>query len=215
MQSVPQLEVLFDCTAKGLGLPGPLARPYGGDLSLAGDCLVANFVESVDGVVASPDAAGESGAVVSGGSAADRFLMGLLRACADAVLIGAGTLRATRNDFWFPESIFPDAAALFAELRKALGLPERPTLYVVTGSGRVDRAHPALRAGGVLIEGRFQPREILAPMLGAGHRRILCEGGPGLFAELIAAGGGGGLLPARLPLPVGRLAGDPHQGLSR
>jgi len=63
LQSLPQLEVLFDSTAKGLGLPGPLARAYGGDLSLAGDCLVANFVESVDGVVAFPDAAGESGAV--------------------------------------------------------------------------------------------------------------------------------------------------------
>src|SRR2546425_689941 len=58
LQSLPQLEVLFDSTAKGLGLPGPLARAYGGDLSLAGDCLVANFVESVDGGVGVPEGAG-------------------------------------------------------------------------------------------------------------------------------------------------------------
>src|SRR5207302_6591586 len=127
---------------KGLGLPGPLVRAYGGDLSLAEDCLVANFVESVDGVVAFPDAAGESGAVVSGGSAADHFLMGLLRACADAVLIGAGTLRAAPRDLWFADAIFPEAAELYARIGKL-----QPPLYVVSGSGAVDPAHPALRQG--------------------------------------------------------------------
>jgi len=216
MQIFPQFDVLFDSARVGLrmGLPAALERAYGSDLWLPPECVVANFVESVDGVVAFPDASGESGAIVSGGSAADRFLMGLLRACADAVLIGAGTLRATRNDFWFPESIFPDAAALFAELRKALGLPERPTLYVVTGSGRVDRAHPALRAGGVLIEGKFQPREILAPIRGAGHRRILCEGGPGLFAELLAAGLVDELFLTLSPRLFGRWTGDRRKALA-
>src|SRR2546428_13301578 len=90
LQSLPQLEVLFDSTAKGLGLPGPLARAYGGDLSLAGDCLVANFVESVDGVVAFPDAAGESGAGVSGGSAAGRVPLGVVPARAGAGVVSAG-----------------------------------------------------------------------------------------------------------------------------
>ena len=36
-----------------------------------------------------------SGSAISGHDPADRFVMGLLRACADVVLIGAGTLRAT------------------------------------------------------------------------------------------------------------------------
>src|SRR2546421_8891006 len=137
---------MFESAAAGLPLPPALASAYGGVLSLPGDCLVTNFVESVDGVVAFPDAGGESGGIVSGGSEADRFLMGLLRACAGAVLIGAGTLRAAPRDLWFPESIYPPAAALYAELRRALGLPERPVLYAVTGSGKVDRGHPALRA---------------------------------------------------------------------
>ena len=103
MQTLPQLEVLFESAGAGLGIPEPLARAYGGDLSLPPEGVLANFVESVDGVVAFPEAGQESGAIVSGGSDADHFLMGLLRACADAVLIGAGTLRAAPRDLWFPE----------------------------------------------------------------------------------------------------------------
>jgi riboflavin biosynthesis pyrimidine reductase len=186
LQSLPQFEVLLDSTAKGLGLPAPLARAYGADPWLASDCLVTNFVESVDGVVAFPGAPGESGAVVSGGSDADRFLMGLLRSCADAVLIGAGTLRAAPGDLWFPESIFPAAAPLYQQARSALGLAERPQLYVVSGSGRVDPAHPAVRDG-VLLTGKLEPAEIVSTIRRDGHRRILCEGGPRLFAELLAA----------------------------
>src|SRR2546428_1533360 len=121
LQSLPQLEVLFDSTGKGLGLPAPLSRAYGGDLGLAGDCLVANFVESVDGVVAFPDAAGESGAVVSGGSAPDRFLMGLLRACAGAGLIRAGALRAAPGGPGFPGAVFSARAPPYEEARRAPG----------------------------------------------------------------------------------------------
>jgi riboflavin biosynthesis pyrimidine reductase len=187
LQSFPRLEVLFESATTGLPLPAALAEAYGGVLSLAPDCVVANFVESVDGVVAFPDAKGESGRIVSGGSEADRFLMGLLRACADAVLIGAGTMRAAKDDLWFPESIFPPAAADYARTRAALGLVARPTLYVVTGSGRIDPGHPALREGAVVLRGKLEPREIIEALRRDGRRRILCEGGPGLFAELLAA----------------------------
>ena len=198
MQSLPQLEVLFDSTGKGLGLPAPLSRAYGGELGLAGDCLVANLVESV---------------VVSGGSAPDRFLMGLLRACADAVLIGAGTLRAAAGDLWFPESIFPAAASLYQQARRALGLTERPRLYVVSGSGRVDPGHPALRDG-VVLRGKLEPGEILAALRRDGHRRILCEGGPGLFAELLAARLVDEIFLTLSPRLFGRWAGDARKALT-
>jgi riboflavin biosynthesis pyrimidine reductase len=188
LQTLPQLEVLLDSSGDGVGLPPELLRAYGGDLALPRDCVVANFVESIDGVVALPAAGQESGGIISGGSEADRFLMGLLRACADAVLIGAGTLRAAPRDLWNPESIFPDAAPLFASLRAQLGLSPRLPLYVVSGSGRVDPDHPALRAGGTVLTGLLQPAQILDALRARGHRRILCEGGPGLFAELLAAG---------------------------
>jgi len=65
-----------------------------GRLGFSTPVVYSNFVSSVDGVVtlgSKPSA----GSVISGKYPADRFLMGLLRACADAVLIGAGTLRAT------------------------------------------------------------------------------------------------------------------------
>jgi riboflavin biosynthesis pyrimidine reductase len=187
LQTLPQFEVLFESARDALPLPAALARAYGGVFWLPRDCAIANFVESVDGVVAFPEAGAESGGIVSGGSDADRLLMGLLRACADAVLIGAGTLRAAPQDLWFPESIFGEAAPLFAEIRRALGLQARPALYVVSGSGRVDPAHPALRAGGAVLRGKLQPGEIIGTLRRDGHRRILCEGGPGLFAELVAA----------------------------
>jgi riboflavin biosynthesis pyrimidine reductase len=214
VQTLPRLETLFEAQRDGLGLPPELAEAHGGDLALAADCVVANFVESVDGVVALPDAKGESGGIVSGGSAADRFLMGLLRACADAVLIGAGTLRAAPTDLWFPESIFPDAAPLYAQLRRQLGLPARPTLYVVSGSGRVDPAHPALEQGGVVLRGKREPGEIIAALRAEGRRRILCEGGPGLFAELAAHELVDDLFLTLSPRLFGRWHGDARKALA-
>jgi riboflavin biosynthesis pyrimidine reductase len=208
------METLFDTARAGLGLPAALAQAHGGDFWLPADCVVANFVESVDGVVAFPDAKAESGGIVSGGSEADRFLMGLLRACADAVLIGAGTLRAAPGDLWYPESIFPDAAPLYAQLRRQLGLPARPALYVVSGSGRVDPAHPALREGGVVLGGKREPAEILAALRRDGRRRILCEGGPGLFAELAAARLVDELFLTLSPRLFGRWHGDARKALA-
>ena len=64
--------------------PAPENRPY----------FIANFVSTLDGVV-SFDLPGQSGgAQISGSNEEDRFIMGLLRASADAVMVGAGTLQA-------------------------------------------------------------------------------------------------------------------------
>ncbi|HET7787464.1 MAG TPA: dihydrofolate reductase family protein [Myxococcales bacterium] len=213
MQTLPVFEVMFDAARSGLPLPGPLERAYGGHLELAAEGVFANFVESVDGVVALADAATESGGIISGGSEADRFLMGLLRACADAVLIGAGTLRAGPRDLWFPESAFPSAAPLYAAVRTALGLSPRPRLYVVSGSGRVDPAHPAL-VEGALIKGRLGASEIVAAVKADGPRRILCEGGPGLFAELVAAHQIDDLFLTVSPRMFGRWEGDGRKALT-
>jgi riboflavin biosynthesis pyrimidine reductase len=208
------MDVLFESQRRGLGLPQPLVDAYGSDLWLDPDCVVANFVESVDGVVAFPEAPGESGGIVSGGSEADRFLMGLLRACADAVLIGAGTLRAAPRDLWLPESIFPAAAPLYEQLRIALGLEQRLPLYVVSGSGLVDPAHPALCAGGIVLTGKLAPGEIVATLRRDGRRRIVCEGGPGLFAELLAARLVDELFLTLSPRLFGRWPGDARKALT-
>ena len=197
---IPAFDVLFDRAG------GEPVAEYGGDPRWTG--VAANFVESLDGVVALPDARGESGGVVSGGSQADRFLMGLLRACADAVLIGAGTLRAAPGDLWFADAAFPEARAVYERVGKL-----KPRLYVVSASGSVDRQHPALREG-VLLGGALSPAQILDRVRADGHARILCEGGPALFAQLHGAGLIDELFLTLSPRVFGRFAGDARKSLA-
>ena len=76
--------------------PAPASRPY----------VVANFVSTLDGVV-SFNIPGQSGGVqISGSNDADRFIMGLLRASADAVLVGAGTVGAVSPSMSGSENSF-------------------------------------------------------------------------------------------------------------
>jgi len=134
---------------RGGALPLPLSRRYGTDVTIAlrpeRPTIVANFVSTLDGVVAF-DALGRSGGrEVSGGFAPDRFLMGLLRATADVVLVGAGTVRSRSRHVWTPGHAHPPSTAAFATWRRQLGLPApQPTTVVVTASGRIDPEHPGL-----------------------------------------------------------------------
>ena len=50
-------------------------------------------------------------------------------------------------------------------------------------------------------------------MRGAGHRRILCEGGPGLFGELLAAGLVDELFLTVSPRLFGHWTGDRRKAL--
>ncbi len=112
--------------------PAPEGRPY----------CIANFVSTLDGVV-SFNLPGESeGAQISKSNEEDRFLMGLLRASADAVLVGSGTLKAAGPEgSWLPEAVSPAAKELYREYRvEVLHKPEYPLVVVVTGSGEVDMA---------------------------------------------------------------------------
>lgn len=198
----PEFEVLFEERA------GPLpVAAYRGDPRWSG--VAANFVESLDGVTALPGAGIESGGLISGGSRADQFLMGLLRCVADAVLIGAGTLRAGSRDLWFADSIFREAAPLYAEVGRL-----RPPLYVVSRSGRVDPAHPAVREGAVVLQGDLAPEQILRRLREDGHQRILCEGGPTLFSQLAAAGLVDELFLTLSPRLFGRVPADGRKALT-
>src|SRR4029453_119164 len=94
-EAIEPLERLFEVDAlPRTTLPAELSHLHNGDPGLADECLYANFVVTVDGAVSIPGMRGAN-AFIAGDSDADRFLMGLLRAFADAVLIGAGVLRAS------------------------------------------------------------------------------------------------------------------------
>src|SRR5258708_33615852 len=95
-------------------LPVELERLYGGGIGFDVPCVFANFVETIDGVVAIPEL-DRSNALIAGGSDADKFVMGLLRACADVVLVGSGTVNASPQGTWRPERVYPAAAEAFAE----------------------------------------------------------------------------------------------------
>lgn len=204
------LELLFERgDLPRFGLSGPLARAYGGDFGLDGTLTFANFVSSLDGVVALPNA-GESGSVISGASEADRFVMALLRACAGTVVIGAGTFRRTPGAFWHAAHVFPALADAFADLRKQLGLTPTPLLVVVTASGALDTSAPALQdaliattpagekhlratlpahARLVTLGTEVVPLAALLELLRSeGLRRVLTEGGPTLVGELMQTG---------------------------
>jgi len=143
-------EVLFEAAdLPDYSLPADLKHVYG-RLGFPDRVVYSNFVSSIDGVVtlgSKPSA----GSVISGKDPADRFLMGLLRACADAVLLGAGTMRATPGHLWTPAHVYPALATEFTALRSALGRSAEPALVVLTASGELDFRHPALVRGAIVM----------------------------------------------------------------
>ncbi|HUF02306.1 MAG TPA: dihydrofolate reductase family protein [Gaiellaceae bacterium] len=204
-------DVLFEEEGlPGVELPAALRRIYRGDLGFREPCLYANFVSTVDGVIAIPALPGSNEAIAAG-SEGDRFLMGLLRAFADIVLIGAGVLKAAPRGTWQPEKVYPAGADAFGELRRLLGRSAAPEVAVLTGSGSIDPGHPLLATGALVLTsrpgaGRLAPQLPAASRLLAlgeetlldghvvvdalrerGHRLILSEAGPHVFGSLLEA----------------------------
>ena len=236
-EPIEPLERLFE--VDGLpraSLPAELASLHGGDLGLPDECLYANFVATLDGAVAIPGMP-NSNAFIARDSDADRFLMGLLRAFADAVLIGAGVLRASPRGTWRAAEIYPPAAAAYAELREALGIAATPEVAVLTGRGSIDPAHPLFASGALVVtsdEGAAQldehlpdtttvlvlgesptldPSSVVTALRERGARRILCEAGPHTFGELLAADLVDELFLTRSPLLVGDVGVGSRLGL--
>src|ERR1700687_4361458 len=113
MAGMEPLQLLFERPGLQDFALGPESHViYGGALGFARPRLFANFVASVDGVVALR-AGKDSSAAISQKSEAARLVRALLRACAEAVLIGAGTFRAAPGHVWDAEHIFPVRAREF------------------------------------------------------------------------------------------------------
>jgi riboflavin biosynthesis pyrimidine reductase len=219
-----------------LELPAELQRLYGGGIGFEGSRVVANFVETIDGVVAMPDLE-RSNAIVADESDADRFVMGLLRALADVVVVGSGTMLAASNGTWRADKVFPAAADAFAELRRALGKSEHPAVAIVTAGGSFDPTHPVLETGAIVLttaraaadirasvpaatevvavnDGDWvDPARAIAVLRARGHELILSEGGPTVFTSLVAAGMVDELFLTVSPLLAGR-SGVPRLSLA-
>jgi riboflavin biosynthesis pyrimidine reductase len=126
-------------------LPQRLRALYDGDLHFrtspaARPFVIANFVSTLDGVVSFEMKGMSGGSTISGSNPADRFIMGLLRASADAIIVGAGTLRSvSANSLWTPEDVYPGAKRLYEQYRvNAQHKPKYPLLVIVSGSGRLE-----------------------------------------------------------------------------
>jgi riboflavin-specific deaminase-like protein len=161
--------------------------------------LVAmNFAVTVDGRAT---IAGVSGPI---GSDTDTAMLAGLRRRFDAVMIGAGTMRAERYG-----RLVSDPAQ--RQRRERLGLPQDPLMVIVSGRLDLPWDAPLFTAGGgrVLIftasdaeppqtatslrvvrhEGFVNLAEALRQLRQeCGIRALLCEGGPGLHAELEGGG---------------------------
>jgi riboflavin biosynthesis pyrimidine reductase len=198
--------------------------------------VFANFVSSIDGVVSFGLPGRSQASLISGGHPADRFVLALLRAVADAIVVGAGTLRNEPGVIWSPEAAFPETSELFARLRERMGKPPRALTVLVTGSGEIDLGAPALAEGtpvliltsekGVRALGKLPPH-VRARTLARGTTDemtaiaveesrgtlILTEGGPTLFGQFLREGAVDELFLTLAPLVAGRTPEHPRLSL--
>lgn len=231
-------QLLFDeDEAPGPGLPADARAILGGDWRAPAPPpgrphVLTNFVASHDGRI-SFDLPGRSGGGdVSRHAPHDTWLMGLVRARADAILTGGGTLRVTRRHTWVPEAVFPADAAAYAALRAAEGRPPLPALVVLSASGDLPADAAALRVPGqelivaTTAAGAARARATLGERPGLsyhitdgddvdlaallrhlreerGVRQLLSEGGARVYGALIAAGLVDEIFLTRSPVVVG------------
>lgn len=219
MTTLPPLETCLDlAVGEPVPLPSELATVYGSlcfDRPAGRPLVISNFVTTLDGVV-SLNAPGQSGGgEISGNNEHDRFVMGILRAVADAVVVGAGTLRAVPHHLWTAEYIYAPLADAYRALRAALGKIAPPLNVVVSASGVVDLDRPVFGSGQVpalivttppgarRLSDRPLPPSVRVQIPDAGERisarailaaigevqpssLILVEGGPRLLADFLA-----------------------------
>ncbi|MEJ3654151.1 pyrimidine reductase family protein [Actinomycetes bacterium KLBMP 9759] len=200
-----------------------LAAVYAYPDDLAAPWVRVGFVASADGAAA---VAGTSGGLAD---AADHRVFVLLRRLADVVLVGAGTVRA--EDYR-------------GARRPTVGRPTPPPIAVITGSADLDpgsrlftdtkvapivltlptapaeRLEQLASAGAdVAVLERLTPDALLAELAARGLYRVLCEGGPGVHGQFIAADAVDELCLSVAPLLSGgtapRIAAGPDGALPR
>ena len=246
-----RFETLFDAEisdpGEGLALHPDFAAVYGGPLRLRTPTnglplLAMNFVAAHDGRVAFNHPDHRGGGPISGFDDNDVWLMGLLRARADAVVVGEGTLRAEPRHINTPEDIYPKDSEAFAALRSHEKRSELPIFSYITFAGnlppesRVFGLEDAHVVVATTAMGARQIRETVHPagrldilefgddgvdleryariMAGEyGVEFLLCEGGATLYGALLRAGIVDEPFITRSPLVVGENPDNPRPSL--
>ena len=148
--------------------------------------LAINMVATIDGRGA------VNGSAVGIGSAADHRLLFELRAAADVVMHGAGTVRADPLSARVPHDLSVE--------RVAHGLGAQPVGAIVTRSGNLPPHHPYYESSTLIYVTSANPVPVSLPTVEVcrvqsvtdmvedlarrGVRRVLCEGGPTLNSAL-------------------------------
>jgi riboflavin-specific deaminase-like protein len=164
--------------------------------------LRVNFIASLDGAIS---VEGRSGGL---GSEGDRRVFRMLRALADAVLVGAGTAAAEGYRPVFADSPVgrlraelgrpPVAPVAIVSRRASLDPADHlvtgavaPTLLVTCAAADPDR-RAALAAAGVEVlvcgDDDVDLPTALDELAARGLEQVICEGGPALFRAALAAG---------------------------
>lgn len=211
-------ELLWEAESTGgQGLPEELKDIYRGDWlvpeSSGRPYSYSNFVLSHDGRVSFSTPGHEGGGDVSDFNPHDQWVMALARARADAVVVGANTLRTEFEHQWTAEFIFPSDGEAFAALRASENRKPTPLQVIVTGSGKLNpeatifrdprfRVLIATTDSGlenakaydlpnleIVTFGQEVDLTLLYQALSRdyGCKTVLCEGGPRLYASLIGA----------------------------
>jgi riboflavin biosynthesis pyrimidine reductase len=160
--------------------------------------LAVNFAATVDGRAT---IGGVSGPI---GSRTDTAMLAGLRTRFDAVMIGAGTMRAERYGRLAPNQER-------RERRERIGLPPDPLMVILSGRLDLPWDAPLFTDGGgrvlIFTASEAEPPQTATPLQVVRHdgfveigeamrhlrrecgvRALLCEGGPGLHGELEGAG---------------------------
>jgi riboflavin biosynthesis pyrimidine reductase len=174
-------------------LYAPPSRPW----------LRANMVASVDGAVSGAD--GRSGSL---NNDADHAVFDTLRAGCDAILVGAGTARTEGyGPAEHPIVVVSRRGEVPEKLRDA---PAGSVLLAAPASAPwIAEAHEVLGDDGVLVVGgdQVEPVRLRDMLTERGFASVLCEGGPSLLGDLLAAGVVDELCRTVVPVLVGGDAG--------
>lgn len=147
--------------------------------------LRINLVASISGSAAGSD--GTSETLTSG---SDRRILGVIRELSDAVLVGAASVRA--EGYQLPRRSQLAVVTATGDLSgHRLSSDDLSRVTVVCAPSAVERVQETLGAAQILTvepdHGRLSAPAIIDSLRQAGYLSIVCEGGPGLASQLIAA----------------------------